>query len=189
MNRLPRPLFIVLCLALILQAPAAAETAGIFATDSDAPINIGADKMSLFRSGTQAELLGNAALAQGPLSLTAREVALFYGTTAPRRLTRITATEGVHIISENGREVFGDSAVYLVRAEEMTVTGNVRVINTKDTDADTLTGVRLIINLRNGTSQIFGEPKGTKNSNKGDRQKGSRSGGRARIQFKSGGAR
>ena len=56
---------------------AAAETAGVFATDSDAPINIEADKMSLFRSGARAELLGNAALAQGPLSLTAREVAVF----------------------------------------------------------------------------------------------------------------
>ncbi|MEC7732836.1 MAG: hypothetical protein VX657_06315, partial [Pseudomonadota bacterium] len=93
MNPLPRPLFVVLCLALIWQAPAAAETAGVFATDSDAPINIEADKMSMFRSGAQAELLGNAALAQGPLSLTAREVAVFYGTTAPRRLTRITAAE------------------------------------------------------------------------------------------------
>ncbi|MEC7512059.1 MAG: LptA/OstA family protein [Pseudomonadota bacterium] len=185
MNRLPRPLFAVLCLALIWQAPAAAETAGVFATDSDAPINIEADKMSLFRSGAQAELLGNAALAQGPLSLTAREVAVFYGTTAPRRLTRITAAEDVHIISKNGREVFGDAAVYLVSAEEMTVTGNVRVINTKDTDADTLTGVRLIINLRNGTSRIFGTLKGTKNNDKGDR----RNGGRARIQLKPGAAR
>ena len=189
MNPLPRPLFVVLCLALIWQAPAAAETAGVFATDSDAPINIEADKMSLFRSGAQAELLGNAALAQGPLSLTAREVAVFYGTTAPRRLTRITAAEDVHIISENGREVFGDAAVYLVSAEEMTVTGNVRVINTKDTDADTLTGVRLIINLRNGTSRIFGAPKGTKNNDKSGRQKGGQSGGRARIQLKPGGAR
>ena len=185
MNPLSRPLFVVLCLALIWQAPAAAETAGVFATDSDAPINIVADKMSLFKNGAQAELLGNAALAQGPLSLTAREVAVFYGTTAPRRLTRITATEGVHIISENGREVFGDSAVYLVRAEEMTVTGNVRVINTKDTDVDTLIGVRLIINLRNGTSRIFGAPKGTKNNDKTGRE----SGGRARIQLKPGGAR
>ena len=183
MNRLPRPVFVVLCLALIWQAPAAAETAGVFATDSDAPINIEADKMSLFRSGAQAELLGNAALAQGPLSLTAREVAVFYGTTAPRRLTRITAAEDVHIISENGREVFGDAAVYLVSAEEMTVTGNVLVINTKDTD--TLTGVRLIINLRNGTSRIFGALKGTKNNDKSGRQ----SGGRARIQLKPGGAR
>ena len=163
MNRLTRSLFGILCLALIWQTPAAAaETAGVFATDSDAPINIEADKMSLFRSGARAELLGNAALAQGPLSLTAREVALFYANTTPRRLTRITAAEDVHIISENGREVFGDAAVYLVSAEEMTVTGNVRVINTKDTDADTLTGVRLIINLRNGTSRIFGAPKGTK---------------------------
>ena len=185
MNPLPRPLIVILYLALKCQAPAAAETAGVFATDSDAPINIEAEKMSLLRSGAQAELLGNAALAQGPLSLTAREVAVFYGTTAPRRLTRITAAEDVHIISENGREVFGDAAVYLVSAEEMTVTGNVRVINTKDTDADTLTGVRLIINLRNGTSRIFGTLKGTKNNVKSDRQ----SGGRARIQLKPGGAR
>ena len=185
MNRLPQPLLIVLWLALICQAPAAAETAAVFATDSDAPINISADKMSLFRSGAQAELLGNAALAQGPLSLTAREVAVFYGTAAPRRLTRITALEDVHIISENGREVFGDEAIYLVSAEEMTVTGNVRVINTKDTDADTLTGVRLIINLRNGTSRIFGAPKGTKNND----NMGRKSGGRARIQLKPGGAR
>ena len=185
MNPLPRPLFVVFCLALIWQAPAAAETAGVFATDSDAPINLEADKMSLFRSGAQAELLGNAALAQGPLSLTAREVAVFYGTTPPRRLTRITAVEDVHIVSENGREVYGDEAVYLVNAEEMTVTGNVRVINTKNTDVDTLIGVRLIINLRNGTSRIFGAPKGTKNNDKTGRQ----SGGRARIQLKPGGAR
>ena len=185
MNPLPRPLFVVFCLALIWQTPAAAETAGVFATDSDAPINLEADKMSLFRSGAQAELLGNAALAQGPLSLTAREVAVFYGTTPPRRLTRITAVEDVHIVSENGREVYGDEAVYLVNAEEMTVTGNVRVINTKNTDVDTLIGVRLIINLRNGTSRIFGAPKGTKNNDKTGRQ----SGGRARIQLKPGGAR
>ena len=189
MNRLPRPLFVVLSLVLIWQAPAAAETAGVFATDGDAPINIEADKMSLFRSGAQAELLGNAALEQGPLSLTAGEVAVFYGTTAPRRVTRITAAESVHIVSENGREVFGDAAVYLVSAEEMTVTGNVRVINTKDTDADTLTGVRLIINLRNGTSRIFGTSKGAKSNEKSGKKNGGQSGGRARIQLKPRGAR
>ena len=79
----------------------------------------------------------------------------------PAQAHRITAAEDVHIISENGREVFGDAAVYLVSAEEMTVTGNVRVISTK-TLTPTLTGVRLIINLRNGTSRIFGAPKAQK---------------------------
>jgi len=186
MNRLTRSLFGILCLALIWQTPAAAaETAGVFATDSDAPINIEADKMSLFRSGARAELLGNAALAQGPLSLTAREVALFYANTTPRRLTRITAAQSVHIVSENGREVFGDAAVYLVSAEEMTVTGNVRVINTKDTDADTLTGARLVINLRDGTSRIFGAANGASDNDKSSKQKDAPKGsGRARIRLK-----
>ena len=189
MNRVLGPLFVAVLFVLFWQAPAAAQTGGVFATDSDAPINIKADKMTLFRSGARAELLGNAALAQGPLSLTAREVTLFYGSVAPRRITRITAAENVHIISENGREVFGDAAVYLVSAEEMTVTGDVRVINTNDTDADMLTGARLVINLRDGTSRIFGAPNGANNNDKRGKQKSGKGSGRARIQLKPGGAR
>ena len=72
--------------------------------------------MTLFRSGARAELLGNAALAQGPLSLTAREVTLFYGSVA--REGSPAAEKCAYYLR---KRVFGDAAVWLVSAE-MTVT-------------------------------------------------------------------
>jgi lipopolysaccharide export system protein LptA len=153
--------------------------------------------MTLLRNGARAELLGNAALAQGPLSLTARAVTLFYSDAAPRSLTRITAAEEVHIISQNGREVFGDTAVYRVSDEQMTVSGNVRVIDTRDNAAaNTLTGARLVINMRDGTSRITGAANVSKNtaqngeqsseqsSGQSSEQGSGQTSGRARIQLK-----
>ena len=186
--------FVGLCLAALWLAifwpmQVVAQTGGVFATDSDAPISIQADKMTLLRNGARAELLGNAALAQGPLSLTARAVTLFYSDAAPRSLTRITAAEEVHIISQNGREVFGDTAVYLVSDEQMKVSGNVRVIDTRDNaEANTLTGARLVINMRDGTSRITGAANVGKNAaqngEQGSEQGSGQTSGRARIQLK-----
>jgi lipopolysaccharide export system protein LptA len=182
--------FIGLCfaglwLAIFWPMQVVAQTGGVFATDSDAPISIQADKMTLLRNGARAELLGNAALAQGPLGLTARAVTLFYSDAAPRSLTRITAAEEVHIISQNGREVFGDTAVYLVSDEQMTVSGNVRVIDTRDNAAaNTLTGARLVINMRDGTSRITGAANVSKNATQNGEQGSGQTSGRARIQLK-----
>ena len=190
MSRVPQSFFVGLYLAgfwlaIFWPMQVVAQTGGVFATDSDAPISIQADKMTLLRNGARAELLGNAALAQGPLSLTARAVALFYSDAAPRSLTRITAAEEVHIISKNGREIFGDTAIYLVSDEQMTVSGNVRVIDTRDnTEANTLTGARLVINMRNGTSRITGAANVSKNGVQDGEQGSGQTNGRARIQLK-----
>lgn len=176
-----RPLvLLVVCLASHGFTPAMAETGAVFATDSNAPISLEGDKMTVFKNGARAELLGRAALNQGPLSLTADEVTLFYTALSPRQLTRITAEKNVHIVSQNGREVFGDNAVYLVNAEKMTVSGNVRVIDTTNNGEDksetnTLSGGRLVINMRDGTSQVEGDE--------------SAGGGRARIELTPNGAR
>ena len=199
MSRVPQSFFVNLWLAALWLAifwpmQVVAQTGGVFATDSDAPISVQADKMTLTRNGARAELLGNAALAQGPLSLTARAVTLFYGDATPRSLTRITAAEEVHIISQNEREVFGDTAVYLVSDEKMTVSGNVRVIDIRDNaEANTLTGARLVINMRDGTSRITGAANvsnnGAQDGEQGSGQSGGQTSGRARIQLKPNGSR
>ena len=186
-----RQLFLVrislaaLWLAIFCPMQVVAQSGGVFATDSGAPISTQADKMTLLRNGARAELLGSVELAQGPLSLTALEMTLFYSDAAPRSLTRITAAAEVHIISQNGREVFGDTAAYLVSDEQMVVTGNVRVIDTSDnSEANTLTGARLVINMRDGTSRITGATSVKKNVAKDRLQSGGQSSGRARIQLK-----
>ena len=190
MSRMPQSFFVNLCLsglwlAIFWPMRVVAQTGGVFATDSDAPISVQADKMTLLRNGARAELLGNAALAQGPLSLTARAVTLFYADTTPRSLTRITAAEEVHIISQNEREVFGDMAVYLVSDEKMTVSGNVRVIDTRDgAEANTLTGARLVINMGDGTSRITGAANVSKDGEQGSGESSGQASGRARIQLK-----
>ena len=190
MSCVPKSFFVNLCLAglwlpIFWPMQVVAQTSGVFATDSDAPISIQADKMTLLKNGARAEFVGNTALAQGPLSLTARAVTLFYSDAAPRGLTRITAAEEVHIISQNEREVFGDTAVYLVSDEQMTVSGNVRVIDTRDNaEANTLTGARLVINMRDGTSRITGATNVSKNGAQDGEQGSGQSKGRARIRLK-----
>ena len=186
-----RQLFLVrislaaLWLAIFCPMQVVAQSGGVFATDSGAPISAQADKMTLLRNGARAELLGNVELAQGPLSLTALAVRLFYSDAAPRSLTRITAAEEVHIISQNEREVFGDMAVYIVSDEKMTVSGNVRVIDTGDNaEANTLTGARLVINMRDGTSRITGAANVSKDGEQGSGQSSGQTSGRPRIQLK-----
>ena len=190
MSRVPQSFLVLISRAargraIFCPMQVVAQSGGVFATDSGAPISTQADKMTLLRNGAHAELLGNVELAQGPLSLTALAVRLFYSDAAPRSLTRITAAEEVHIISQNGREVFGDTAAYLVSDEQMIVTGNVRVIDTSDnSEANTLTGARLVINMRDGTSRITGATSVKKNVSKDRLQSSGQSSGRARIQLK-----
>lgn len=152
----------VMFLAL-LGSPAMAQTGAVFATDADAPISAQAAKMTLFKNGSRAELRGDARLEQGPLSLSASDVTMHYADTKnratpqndDRRLARIEALGNVHIVSVNGREVFGDKAVYQMETEMMTVSGNVRVVDTTDANAgDGLSGATLVINMRDGTSQV-----------------------------------
>ena len=72
----------------------------------------------------------------------------------------------------------------------MTVSGNVRVIDTRDNaKANTLTGARLVINVRDGTSRITGAANVSKNVPQDGEQGNGQTSGRARIRFKTNSSR
>lgn len=148
-----RPL--ALLAALILAAPAAAQTTGIgFGAgdfDGDAPVEVAADALSVDQASGRAVLTGEVAIAQGDLRLSAGRVVVAYATGAARRIERIEATGGVLIVAGDDAAE-GEAATYMPASGEIVMTGDVVVTQ----GGATLAGDRLEVNLETGAGAVTG---------------------------------
>ncbi len=72
---------------------------------------------------------------------------------------KLTARDRVIVLFDDGRRAEADRAVYDLAAEQMTLSGSVKVTQTGE-QASTVTGARLLINMRTGAARLLGEKKG-----------------------------
>jgi lipopolysaccharide export system protein LptA len=137
----------------------ASNASPAFATEPDAPIEIAAQQISVLELDNKAILTGKAFLEQGALRLSAQNMTLIFNPAKGHQAEQIFAKDEVVMVDAKGQTSRADQAHYDLSADLLTMTGNVQV---KDTQADgqftTLRGQRLVINMRDGSSQMQSDP-------------------------------
>jgi len=154
----PRSNILALAFLLALAAPVMAQQGGFLGQmgqpiDTSAPIEISADALEVRQTDQVAIFSGNVDATQGDMRLQASELRVHYtsGSGTGGEISRIDANGNVHVssVSEAAR---GDSAVYNVLEEQVTMEGN--VVLTQGTNV--IQGDRLTIDLASGHSRIEG---------------------------------
>lgn len=118
--------------------------------DTNAPIEVTADALSVNQSDGTAEYSGNVIVAQGDMRLAAARVLVVYSE-ARSAIDRLEATGGVTLVS--GTEAAeANRADYNLTDGTVVMTGN--VLLTQGPNA--LTSERMVVNLETGRAQLTG---------------------------------
>ena len=121
--------------------------------DTDAPVEVTADALSVNQTDGTAIYTGNVVIAQGDMRLAAPRVLVVYSQQAGR-IERLEATGGVILVSgEEAAEA--RRADYNIDAGQVVMTGD--VLLTQGPSA--LTSEKMIVNLDDGTARMTGRVK------------------------------
>lgn len=124
--------------------------AGLRNHDTNAPVDIGADRIEVQDRSNRAIISGNVDVRQAQLRLRASRVTVAYGGGA-NQIDRIDASGGVTITSPT-ETIRGTTAIYDLRAKIITLLGNVTLQNPDGN----LNGGRLVYDLRSGRAVMDG---------------------------------
>lgn len=134
-------------------AQGAQVTFGSMQQDTNAPVEVTADSLSVNQSNGTALYQGNVVIAQGDMRLAAPRVLVVYSEQAGR-IERLEATGGVVLVSgEEAAEA--QRADYNIEAGTVVMSGN--VLLTQGPNA--LTAERMTVNLETGSAQMSGRVK------------------------------
>lgn len=148
----------LLPLSLLLAVPAAPALAQALANhNSNAPVDVDADRFEVQDRQDRAVFSGNVRVRQGGLNLDAQRLTIAYqgGPTSGVTIQRLDASGGVTVrsASETAR---GNFAVYDLNRRQITMVGGV----TLQQGPNRLSGGRLVIDLTTGRSVIDGSAVG-----------------------------
>lgn len=147
-----------------------------FSRNRKDPVKIEANALEVRDRDKTAIFMGNVVVSQGESTLRCKELKVFYegdtltgqtqksaavGTSA-QRIRRLEAAGGV-IITAKEQKATGDSGVYDLRANTMTLNGNVVVTQGQNV----MQGDRLVVELATGTSRLEAGGKAGPNRVKG----------------------
>jgi lipopolysaccharide transport protein LptA/LPS export ABC transporter protein LptC len=147
-------------------ASAGATAVSMFKTDPNAPIDVEADRLDVDDRAKVAVFKGSVHASQGEFvvrtaALTARYTGeaglaeqMNAAAKAPARLTRIEARGKVIVTSKNGQNATGDWADFDVKANQVTVGGDVVLTQ----DKNVVRGTRLVIDMATGQAVIHDDP-------------------------------
>lgn len=118
--------------------------------NSDAPVEVEAENLSVNQKSGTAEFTGNVQIIQGDMKLNAPRVLVEY-TEDQSGVERLEATGGVTMVSgEDAAEA--DNADYRVQDRVIVMTGNVTIVQ----GPNTLSSDKVSIDLEAGTAQMEG---------------------------------
>ena len=141
--------------ALGLPSVALAQTASIAfgdaGHDSDAPIEVTSDQLSVDQTDGTAVFTGNVVVVQGAFRLTSDRVEVEYTETEPREIERMLAFDNV-VIVRGVDAAEGDEAVYTLADRVVVMTGD--VLLTQEQSA--ISGEVLTVQLDDGTGVMEG---------------------------------
>lgn len=126
--------------------------------DTNAPVDIGAERIEVNDQARRAIVSGNVDVRQARLRLQAERVTVAYGSGA-NQIERIDATGGVTITSPT-ETIRGNTGIYDLRAKIITLLGNVSLRNADGN----LNGGRLVYDLRTGRAVLDGGGAGSPGS-------------------------
>lgn len=124
---------------------------GLSASSRD-PIEIEADELEVQDREKTAVFRGNVRLVQGPTTLRASSITVYYdgrATGTNQQISKVEARGPIRVTSED-QTARGDRATFQMATQILTLTGN--VILTKGSNE--LRGQRLIVNLKTGESRV-----------------------------------
>lgn len=152
-----RALVLVL-LGLFFAGSATALSPTRFATSPDAPIEVSGQTIIVQELKNRALLNGDTKLLQGDLSMTATKMTIIFDPENGDQAQDVFANHRVSVVDVKGQTSQADKAHYNIRAETLELTGNVRIENRNpDTQLGTAQSQRMIINMRDGTSQMYSD--------------------------------
>lgn len=159
-------LFRVLAIGLLALWPALAAAQptafGSGKVDPDAPVEVESDELSVNEADGTAEFIGNVVIVQGNMRLAASRVRVVYDE-AGERISKMEATGGVTLVSgEDAAEA--SRADYDIDNGEIVLQGNVLVVQ----GSSTLSGERMVVNLKTGNAQMGGRVRTILNPTKKD---------------------
>jgi lipopolysaccharide export system protein LptA len=156
----------LLLLAAFGPAAALGQVSALKGHDSDAPVDVAADRIEVQDRADRAIFSGNVVVRQGDLTLTAPRLTVAYSNAGGVQLRRIDATGGVTVRSPS-ETARGNVGIYDTEARIITLIGNVSLVQ-KDAKVN---GGRLTIDLDSGRAVMDGGgPPGT--SSRGGRVTG-----------------
>ena len=148
----------VLCAGLCaLVGPAAAQEAvsALKGHDSNAPVDVAADRIELQDRADRALLSGNVHIRQGNMTLDAPRVTVAYTRAGSTEIQRLDASGGVNVVSptETARSQF---AIYDLDRRLITMLGSVTLTRA----GSNVNGSRLVIDLNSGRATVDGSAVG-----------------------------
>ncbi len=144
-------------------APAVSQPGGVGAGlrnhDTNAPVDIGADRIEVQDRSNRAIISGNVDVRQARLRLRAERVTVAYAAQGDNQIQRIDATGGV-VLTSPTETIRGNTAIYDLNAKIITLLGNVTLQNPDGN----LNGGRLVYDLRTGRAVMDGGVPGSPGS-------------------------
>ncbi len=144
------------------QQPKAKSLTGVFggfAGDTNAPIDIEADRLVVSDNKKMAVFTGNVKAVQGEFTLRTPRLEVYYSSGSPAsgaksasgsEIRSLKALQKVQVTSGPDQSATGDEAVFDVLAQTVVLTGKVVVKQGKNI----ITGERLFIDLKNNTTRL-----------------------------------
>ncbi|MGA9581035.1 MAG: LptA/OstA family protein [Allosphingosinicella sp.] len=150
-------LFPLLLLAALGPAAAYGQVSALKGHDSDAPVDVVADRIEVQDRADRAIFTGNVVVSQGQLTLTAPRLTVAYSGGGGVQLRRIDASGGVTVKSPS-ETARGNIGIYDTQARIITLIGDVSLVQ-RDANVN---GGRLVIDLDSGRAVMDGGgPPGT----------------------------
>jgi lipopolysaccharide export system protein LptA len=146
------------CAAAILAlAPAISQTSSLKGHDSNAPVDVAADRIEVQDRADRAVFSGAVVVRQGELKLTAARLTVAYSNTGGIEIERIDASGGVTVTSPS-ETARGQFAVYDLNQRIITLIGGVTLAR----GDSNVNGGRLVLDLDSGRAVMDGgAPPGT----------------------------
>lgn len=119
--------------------------------NSNAPVDVAADRIELQDRADRVVLTGNVSVTQAGLNIRSSRMTVAYSGGGGVEIDRIDATGGVTITKEDLRAT-SNAAIYDLNSKLITLLGNVKLTQ----DQNRLNGNRLVIDLNSGRSAIGG---------------------------------
>lgn len=133
--------------------------------DSNAPVDVSADRIEVQDRADRAIFAGNVHVTQAELTLDTSRLTVAYSSAGAIQIQRLDASGGV-IVKSPSETASGDFGVYDLDRKLITLVGNVRL----NRGGSQIIGSRLVIDLNSGRAIIDGGPAGIAQS--GGRVKG-----------------
>ena len=160
---LMRSFGIIFALALVMNGVALAQSnQGVSALkghDSNAPVDVNADRIEVQDRADRAIFVGNVHVKQAELTLDTQRLTVAYSSNGGVQIRRLDAAGGVtvHSPSETAK---GDFGIYDLDRKLITLIGNVQL----NREQNQVIGQRLVIDLDSGRAVIDGGPAGVNQS-------------------------